>query len=229
MYISLPTPVRLRSSGRGIPTIKSCCLSNADFKYLATLIKFMALKNSEFLAGKSLCPLSIIFETSLDESRSLFSEGLMHFGTYGGAKLAGVWCDNLKHGPGLLVCGNGRQIQGDPLFLNDKPIHLDSPSTRNLLVNTISHEKKSDMKQKSSLQMMSKQIASKRSSKKFDNVDLKASKEIHVKCNPLDVPLHSVPEQVSFDYYILKTLLIMEECNGSVWDTFVFDEMSNTT
>lgn len=154
----------------------------------------------------------------------------MHFGTQGGGKLAGVWKDNLKHGPGILVCGNGRQIQNDPLFLNDKPIHLDSsPSTKNTITKTISREKKGDMRQRSSLQVISKQIASKQSSKKFENIDLKVRKEPQDKCNPLDIPLHSVPEQVTFEYYILNVLETVRECGGSVCGTFVFDEISNET
>lgn len=42
----------------------------------------------------------------------------------GGARLAGIWQNNKKHGPGVIVCENGTTIESNPLFLNDKPVHL---------------------------------------------------------------------------------------------------------
>lgn len=50
----------------------------------------------------------------------------MHFGVEGGAKMAGVWDNNMKHGAGVLICGNGKLIEGNPLFINDKPVHMNS-------------------------------------------------------------------------------------------------------
>lgn len=50
----------------------------------------------------------------------------MHFGVEGGARMAGVWENNMKHGAGVLICGNGKQIEGNPLFVDDKPIHMNS-------------------------------------------------------------------------------------------------------
>lgn len=155
----------------------------------------------------------------------------MHFGTQGGAKLAGVWKQNLKHGPGILVCGNGRQIQNDPLFLNDKPIHIDtSPSMKNVRISYPSQDKKMEMNdEKPSLQVLAKQITSKQRSKKFENVDLKVRKETNEKCNPLEIPLHSVPEQVSFEYHILQVLATIEEADGSNCGSFIFENVSGTT
>lgn len=153
----------------------------------------------------------------------------MHFGNQGGGKLAGVWKDNLKHGPGILVCGNGQQLQSDPLFLNDKPIHLELHSSLKTVLAKVtsgfSQDRKGDMKhRRSSLQTVTKQIVSRNSIKKFENVDLKTRVEGHNdKCNPLDIPLHSVPEQVSFDYYIIKALTVVQDWEGSDCETFVFD------
>lgn len=53
-------------------------------------------------------------------------EGVMNFGTEGGAKLAGIWQNNQKHGAGLMICGNGVTLQCNPLFVNDKPVHWKS-------------------------------------------------------------------------------------------------------
>lgn len=50
--------------------------------------------------------------------------GIMLFGMDGGARLAGCWQSNQKHGPGVVVCENGQMIESNPLFFNDKPVHL---------------------------------------------------------------------------------------------------------
>lgn len=50
----------------------------------------------------------------------------MTFGIEGGAKLAGMWERNKKHGAGVIVCGNGTVIERNPLFWEDKPIHLET-------------------------------------------------------------------------------------------------------
>lgn len=152
----------------------------------------------------------------------------MHFGTQGGAKLAGVWKDNLKHGAGILVCGNGRQIQNDPLFLNDKPIQLDRSEKTVGLPYFSSQEKRRDTyKHKASLQVLAKQISSKQPKKKFENVNLKLKKETNETCNSLDIPLHSVPEQVSFDYCIWKVLSTTKGEDGSYGASFIFEEFAS--
>lgn len=48
----------------------------------------------------------------------------MNFGLEGGSRLAGIWQNNKKHGAGVIVCENGTIIESNPLFLNDKPVHL---------------------------------------------------------------------------------------------------------
>lgn len=149
----------------------------------------------------------------------------MNFGTDNGSRLAGIWKDNLKDGPGILVCGNGRQIESDPLFLNDKPIHLEPvPSVRNLKTSS-PKERKSGQKRHSSLQMVATQLSSKRSSKKFDSVSSQTKQKVKDQCNPLDIPLHSVPEQVTFDFYILKVLGATAITECSVCESIVFENM----
>lgn len=49
--------------------------------------------------------------------------GLMNFGNESGAKLYGTWMDNLKHGPGVILCGNGLILHSNPLFEYDQPVH----------------------------------------------------------------------------------------------------------
>nr|CAH7752108.1 unnamed protein product [Callosobruchus chinensis] len=58
--------------------------------------------------------------------------GMLYFGTECGSKLAGTWRNNHKHGPGVIVCGNGRIIEYCPLFTKDKPAHSDEEKIRKL-------------------------------------------------------------------------------------------------
>ncbi|KAF2880053.1 hypothetical protein ILUMI_26122 [Ignelater luminosus] len=56
--------------------------------------------------------------------------GIMTFGIEGGAKLVGMWKRDKKHGAGVIVCGNGTMIERNPLFWDDKPIHLETEFNR---------------------------------------------------------------------------------------------------
>lgn len=58
----------------------------------------------------------------------------MNFGHESGAKLAGTWMDNLKHGPGVMICGNGVILEKNPLFTDDKPSAYAPPKTSNSTV-----------------------------------------------------------------------------------------------
>ncbi|VEN39633.1 unnamed protein product, partial [Callosobruchus maculatus] len=60
--------------------------------------------------------------------------GMLYFGTECGSKLAGTWRNNHKHGPGVIVCGNGRIIEYCPLFTKDKPAHKDKEKIRRLQI-----------------------------------------------------------------------------------------------
>lgn len=68
----------------------------------------------------------------------------MSFGTESGAKLAGIWENNQKHGPGIIICGNGLTLQSNPLFVNDKPVHLDSVIRTFDIEDVGNEEKKND-------------------------------------------------------------------------------------
>lgn len=152
--------------------------------------------------------------------------GLMEFGTDGGAKLAGIWKDNLKHGAGILVCGNGREIESDPLFLYDKPIHIEQTMTpaRVSLVPAIVDDRSSTATEKASLQILAQQINAKLPNKEFKDVIFNTKTELKDECSPLDIPLHSVPEQTSFDFYILKVLSTLGDDFVSTDGTFFLEE-----
>lgn len=131
-----------------------------------------------------------------------------------GGKLVGEWKNNLKHGPGVLVCGNGREVENNPLFQNDKPVHINS---------TISiKDNIKKRKHTSSLQQLVKQISLKKPQQKFEDIVFQT--ETENTCNPLDIPLHSVPEQVSFDFYILKAVALLKPDQDSGCESFLFDD-----
>lgn len=48
----------------------------------------------------------------------------MVFGFQNGACYEGYFRNNLKHGFGAVLCGNGIVVRRNPLFLYDKPVHL---------------------------------------------------------------------------------------------------------
>lgn len=139
-----------------------------------------------------------------------FYKGLMQFGTEGGAKLAGTWEKNLKHGPGVLVCGNGRVIENILLFVNDKPLqNISTTSLKYLEKDPSTTESNSQDKiRKTSLQMIAEQLSRKQSSKELEpnvlNSILNSEQEelLWPKCNPLKTSIHAASEETNFDYYI---------------------------
>lgn len=142
--------------------------------------------------------------------------GLMHFGSNGGTKMAGVWENNLKHGPGMVICGNGRIIENVRLFFNDKPIQKTNSAMsigrENIEDSKLGENQNKERhpkgkKNKSSLQLIVKQINKKHSSKKLDAKVIKSmsnnnQRDLLHKCNPLKIAIHVVPEETNFDYYI---------------------------
>lgn len=52
----------------------------------------------------------------------------------GGSRYAGYFSNNEKHGSGVIICENGHVFESNPLFINDKPVHVtDSGNLENLL------------------------------------------------------------------------------------------------
>lgn len=86
----------------------------------------------------------------------------MYFGYESGAKLAGVWQQNKKDGPGAMICGNGITIESNPLFTGDKPATFHkgrhTPSAKGDGSSDISDKKESSLK---SFHSISKHIESK--------------------------------------------------------------------
>lgn len=56
----------------------------------------------------------------------------MFFGNENGAKMAGFFQENFKHGAAVVICGNGKSIEKNPLFYNDKPLHTSNLSNEDM-------------------------------------------------------------------------------------------------
>lgn len=158
--------------------------------------------------------------------------GIIHFGVYGGAKMAGIFNKNIKNGAGVLVCGNGKLVEGNPLFLHDKPVHLNSISSlKKLPESSEDSAPQISTAKKSSVQMLAKQMS--QSSKRLEPSPLKTMSHLHgdaiTLCNPIDIPIHSVPEQVNLDFPIFKVIKKYGLNETSHCDTIEFDEQSQTS
>ncbi|XP_049822926.1 radial spoke head 10 homolog B isoform X2 [Aethina tumida] len=55
--------------------------------------------------------------------------GEMNFGSETGARMAGIWVNNLKHGPGVMISKLGQRVERLALFLNDKPASQNQKSS----------------------------------------------------------------------------------------------------
>lgn len=66
----------------------------------------------------------------------------MYFGMGGGAKYAGCFEKNLKHGAGLVICENGVSYEANPLFINDKAVLSTNPESDNVTTATSSNMNK---------------------------------------------------------------------------------------
>ncbi|KAG5896837.1 hypothetical protein JTB14_032077, partial [Gonioctena quinquepunctata] len=153
--------------------------------------------------------------------------GIMNFGSECGSKLAGSWRHNEKHGPGMVVCGNGRIIGCNPLFENDKPINHRSRISLSSITNISLNLDRLEMESRSENHEIFREIISLMTSKKacnaFDTVllakitrcGMNLPSNVFVKlidstsgskkkwC-PLDIPIHTVAEDVDLGYYIDK-------------------------
>ncbi|KAF7275909.1 hypothetical protein GWI33_011152, partial [Rhynchophorus ferrugineus] len=154
--------------------------------------------------------------------------GIMSFGYESGARLAGTWEYNKKHGAGLVFCGNGITVERNPLFLNDKPCTFIKPTADALpgLNSTI----KSDINTPSSFSNnpsqiykdISKQIQSKDNLSTLNRTSLmditKSSSTIKtsqylklLQTNsgnnpPLKIPLHNIVEDLDLSFFIDNVL-----------------------
>ncbi|XP_030749672.1 radial spoke head 10 homolog B-like isoform X2 [Sitophilus oryzae] len=149
--------------------------------------------------------------------------GIMNFGYDNGARLAGTWEYNKKHGPGVIFCGNGITVEKDPLFLDDKPCTYTKNQTDNIEEssekNFSTTNPKSDFRTPTQIykdisqQINTKENLSSLSKGSISNI-LRSS--INIKTGqylkllqtntgnepPLKIPIHNVIEEVDLTYFV---------------------------
>nr|XP_022902209.1 radial spoke head 10 homolog B-like [Onthophagus taurus] len=128
-------------------------------------------------------------------------EGILNFGFCGGARMTGCWIRNMKHGPAFVICGNGKTMSGDPLFLYDKPVDpvIWYRQSSNELIKRKSGSQKQILNTKSSstLTLLT-------SIESHESVSLSAfPKVMSCHINPLCIPIHYEPKQVDLTYFLL--------------------------
>lgn len=131
----------------------------------------------------------------------------MHFGIDGGVRLTGLWRKNQKNGPGILICRNGSIVQGCPLFVADKPIHVDRYESMSLLNHVLIEDndfhkmKEEDDENLTNFEMLSRKL--------FMNNSLHSISDIpkyKPMCNPINIPIYAPPETLYLKRYIDKLI-----------------------
>ncbi|CAG9764573.1 unnamed protein product [Ceutorhynchus assimilis] len=144
--------------------------------------------------------------------------GIMDFGHESGAKFAGTWQENRKHGPGVMICGNGMILERNPIFWDDKPATLDhkiDESSNSLLCPSTDTKDKSGLK---IFKSISQQIFAKEkldalttesiASLSASNANIKMSQYIQLLQNKtgnmpsLKIPIHNVIHEVDLEYFM---------------------------
>ncbi|GJQ66885.1 hypothetical protein Trydic_g7908 [Trypoxylus dichotomus] len=133
--------------------------------------------------------------------------GVLHFGFTGGARMAGEWVRNMKHGAGLIVCGNGKTIKGNLLFMYDKPVDMQ------LFRNNRATLSKPSLNRRNTVEPIEKDPTVLAPDtfcpdndedldrmNIFSEIPLTYSSQV----NPLRIPVHSEPNAVDLTYYLKK-------------------------
>ncbi|CAG9825250.1 unnamed protein product [Phaedon cochleariae] len=190
--------------------------------------------------NKSLCFPSYNWYKGSWEDGKRTGIGIMNFGTECGSKLGGTWYHNSKHGPGVMMCGNGKYIECNPLFLQDRPIHMNSrisPSDISDQEN-IDDTYQNDSVKRDSFKDILALIGNKVAVNRFpDEIILNITKNgMNLEGNnflklydsisgnkkiwcPLKISIHSVADEVDLTYYIdliFKYLNEEQKVNGTM-------------
>lgn len=127
----------------------------------------------------------------------------MHFGIDGGTRLIGLWSKNLKNGPGIMICGNGTVVEGFPLFVADKPIHMHLYSSMSLLKESIGCESDLDFQGDGNTPF---QILTQKLVKSKELRSISEFPKYHTQCNPIEIPLHATGESIDVTFYIKRVV-----------------------
>ncbi|KRT84694.1 hypothetical protein AMK59_2454 [Oryctes borbonicus] len=140
--------------------------------------------------------------------------GLLHFGFTGGARMAGQWVRNMKHGAGLIVCGNGKTIKGNLLFMYDKPVDTQLfTNNRGLTTLNRPNINRNSINKRRTIEAIAKEPSALLPDKlcadsdgdldrmnMFSEIPLTYSSQV----NPLRIPVHSEPKTVDLTFYLKK-------------------------
>lgn len=151
--------------------------------------------------------------------------GIMFFGNENGAKMAGFFQDNFKHGAAVVICGNGKSIEKNPLFYNDKPLHMPTSNE------DIAKESSSVTFNEQAFQSMMKNGISEkqwptrnRTSQVNALLDY-AKQEKGALCCPIEIQIHSPPDDIDLNFYIERAMSMYV----NAFDTIQFDIESTET
>lgn len=131
--------------------------------------------------------------------------GILHLGVNGGTRMAGQWVRNMKHGGGLIVCGNGKTIKGNLLFMYDKPVdaqlfeynrYSSSIRVNSNIINATSKEK--------SETMPVTDTTCPENEKDLNGMNLfsEIPPTFSSQLNPLRIPIHSEARTVDLSHYL---------------------------
>ncbi|XP_072380059.1 uncharacterized protein [Diabrotica undecimpunctata] len=144
--------------------------------------------------------------------------GIMNFGTDCGATYAGTWRKNFKHGPGLMVCGNGLVLESNPLFEFNKGVHKNHQiSLTELCEQNMDKDYEQLIENKCSYQGILQLVNTEIAYSDFDdqllanithnsknipqNMFVNSIDNITGWC-PLYIPTHSITEDVNMEYFV---------------------------
>lgn len=132
--------------------------------------------------------------------------GVLHFGFNGGARMAGQWVRNMKHGAGVIVCGNGKTIKGNLLFMYDKPVdrNLFLSITGLSTIRKLSSNVNDTLVKENSFQVPDKLCPDTDEDLNRMNVFFEFPRSNSLQSNPLRIPVHSEPKTVDLSFYIKK-------------------------
>ncbi|XP_044750320.1 uncharacterized protein LOC123310743 isoform X2 [Coccinella septempunctata] len=146
--------------------------------------------------------------------------GIMFFGNENGAKMAGFFQDNFKHGAAIVICGNGKSIEKNPLFYNDKPLHTTSLSNEDIAKESSSFTFNEQVFQSIMKNGISeKQWPAKCHASQVNTLLENAKQERGSLCSPIEIQINSPPDDVELYFYIEKALSMYV----NAFDTIQFD------
>lgn len=145
----------------------------------------------------------------------------MNFGIDCGVRLTGLWRKNQKNGPGIIICRNGSIIQGSPLFVADKPIHVDRYNSMSELHEILIREHFIDKVSTSIDTLLNFETYSKKSLTSHSLKSISDMPKYTPKCNPIDIPIYAPPETIYLMRYINRIVYYYDNFKSKMYQYVV--------